>query len=230
MPADIEPCMWGSATLVTLVSSTCMTVTIITDSVTAHRRPGEIVSASAMWYKASMRRLRCALGVVLAVLVLAPAASAEWFADAYLGPAVTTGSTLDFKVFEQKQTQEINGRSSPVFGLRGGKWLDDLQLPWLGFAADLSCFRPATDVQTVPISLLAMARYPLLTDEEFPHGRLQPYVGLGFGVFVSNLSGAIGFQEADDTSTDIGFDARVGLAYLFDPRWAIFTEYRFTHV
>jgi hypothetical protein len=29
--------------LVTLVSSTCMTVTIITDSVTAQRRAGEIV-------------------------------------------------------------------------------------------------------------------------------------------------------------------------------------------
>ena len=42
MPADSEPCMWGSATLVTLVSSTCMTVTIITDSVMAQRRAGEI--------------------------------------------------------------------------------------------------------------------------------------------------------------------------------------------
>src|SRR2546425_6635229 len=48
MPADIEPCMWGSATLVTLVSSTCMTVTIITESVMAHRRAGEIVCGSAM--------------------------------------------------------------------------------------------------------------------------------------------------------------------------------------
>src|SRR5262245_7716216 len=36
-PADSEPCMCGSATFVTLVSSTCMTVTIITDTVMAHR-------------------------------------------------------------------------------------------------------------------------------------------------------------------------------------------------
>src|SRR2546426_12191261 len=42
MPADIEPCMWGSATFVTLVSRTCMTVTIITESVMAQRRAGEI--------------------------------------------------------------------------------------------------------------------------------------------------------------------------------------------
>src|SRR5262249_8249353 len=42
MPADSEPCMWGSATLVTLVSRTCMTVTIITESVIAHLRAVEI--------------------------------------------------------------------------------------------------------------------------------------------------------------------------------------------
>src|SRR5438445_5012965 len=42
MPADSEPCMWGSATLVTLESSNCMTVTIITENVMAHRRAGVI--------------------------------------------------------------------------------------------------------------------------------------------------------------------------------------------
>ena len=42
IPADIEPCMWGRATLVTLESRTCMTVTIITENVMAHRRAGEI--------------------------------------------------------------------------------------------------------------------------------------------------------------------------------------------
>src|SRR5207237_935957 len=151
MPADIEPCMCGSATFVTLVSSTCMTVTIITDRVTAHRRAGEIVSASAMWYKASMRRLSLPLLLVLALLALAPTnASAEWFADAYLGPAVTTGSTLNFTVFGQEQKQDLKGRSSPAFGLRFGRWLEDFGLPWLGVAADLSYFRPATDVQTIP--------------------------------------------------------------------------------
>src|SRR2546430_13667769 len=41
MPAESEPCMWGSATLVTLVSSTCMMTTIITVSVMAHRRAGD---------------------------------------------------------------------------------------------------------------------------------------------------------------------------------------------
>jgi opacity protein-like surface antigen len=177
-----------------------------------------------------MRRLSILLSVVLTVLVLAAAASAEWFADGYLGPALTSSSTLTFTTFGQEQKQSLNGRSSPVFGLRFGRWLEDFNLPWLGVAADLSYFRPATDVQTVPISLLLMARYGLLKDEEFKTGRLQPYVGLGGGLFFSNVNGAIGFQEASDTSTDVGLDTRVGAAFMMDPNWAAFIEYRFTHV
>jgi len=177
-----------------------------------------------------MRRLSILLSVVLTVLVLAPAASAEWFADAYLGPAVTSSSTLTFTAFGQEQKQSLSGRSSPLFGLRFGRWLEDFDLPWLGVAADVSYFRPATDVQTVPLSLPVMARDGFFKDDEFKAGHLQPYVGLGGAVFFSNLSGTIGFQEGSDTSTDVGLDTRVGVAFMIDANWAAFTEYRFTHV
>src|SRR6266478_800153 len=168
-----------------------------------------------------MRRLSILLSVVLTVLVLAPAASAEWFADAYLGPAVTSSSTPTFTAFGQEQKQSLSGRSSPLFGLRFGRWLEDFDLPWLGVAADVSYFRPATDV---------MARYGFFKDDEFKAGHLQPYVGLGGAVFFSNLSGTIGFQEGSDTSTDVGLDTRVGVAFLIAANWAAFTEYCFTHV
>src|SRR5574342_669344 len=46
-PAESDPCMWGSATLVMLVSRTCITVTIITDAVMAHFRKGESGSGFA---------------------------------------------------------------------------------------------------------------------------------------------------------------------------------------
>src|SRR5882724_6636006 len=41
-PAESEPCRSGSTTLVTLVSSTCMKATTITDRVMAHLRAAEI--------------------------------------------------------------------------------------------------------------------------------------------------------------------------------------------
>src|SRR5436190_12504195 len=39
--ADSDPCMCGRATLVTLVSSTCITATTITENVSSHFRAGE---------------------------------------------------------------------------------------------------------------------------------------------------------------------------------------------
>ena len=47
MLAEKLPCMCGSATLVMLVSSTCITVTIITEKVMAHFRAGLIGASGA---------------------------------------------------------------------------------------------------------------------------------------------------------------------------------------
>jgi opacity protein-like surface antigen len=178
-----------------------------------------------------MRRLAVPVSVVLALVVLAPAvASAEWVLDAYLGPAVTTSSKLTFTVFGEEQKQNLGGRSSPEFGLRAARWLDDLALPWLGFAFDVSYFRPAVDVQTVPLSVLLMVRYGFLKDEEFPGGRLLPYVGVGPGLFFSIANGTVGFTQVNETSKDVGLDFRAGLGFRFDSNWGAFLEYRFTHV
>jgi len=134
-----------------------------------------------------MRRWCIALAAVLAVLAQVPAASAEWFADAYLGPAVTSSSTLTFTTFGEERKEKVGGRSSALFGLRFGRWLDDV--PWFGLAVDASYFRPAPDVQTVPLSLLVMVRYGFLKDEEFTRGRLQPYVGVGPSLFIMGRQG-----------------------------------------
>src|SRR5260370_40435240 len=121
-----------------------------------------------------MRRLGILLTVVLTVLVLAPAASAEWFADGYLGPALTSSSTLTFTTFGDERKQSLNGRSSPVFGLRFGRWLEDFNLPWLGLAADGSCFRPATDVPTGPGARRRLARHRLLQHHGVEARRRRP--------------------------------------------------------
>ena len=62
-PAESEPCMWGRATLVMLVSRTCMMVTIITERVMAHRRAGEmgvsgagaVAAVTRAWYRVTRR-------------------------------------------------------------------------------------------------------------------------------------------------------------------------------
>jgi opacity protein-like surface antigen len=175
-----------------------------------------------------MRRSILVLAAVLAFLGPAPDASAEWFADGYVGASLTSEDEITFRTFGVRREQDALYQSSAIFGVRLGKWFEEL--PWLGLAADASYFRASADVQVFPISALVMFRYGFLRDDEFKAGRLQPYAGIGGGLFVSNLDGSIGFVEGSDTTADIGFDARLGVAYHVESNWAAFFEYRFTHV
>lgn len=175
-----------------------------------------------------MRPPILALALILAVLTPASPASAEWFADAYIGASLTSNDEITFKTFGVERKQDANYKSSAIFGVRFGRWFDDL--PWLGVAVDGSYFRASADVQVFPLTGLLMLRYGFLRDEEVKEGRLQPYAGIGGGVFISNLDGSIGFVEGSDTSTDMGLDIRLGVSYRIESNWAAFFEYRFTHV
>jgi len=168
------------------------------------------------------------LAVALLILVVPATASAEWFAGFYLGGAVTTKEDIKFDLFGTQVTQELDTGGSITVGARAGYWL--AQFPWLGFAVDASYFSPATDIITFPLTALVMARYPLLKDDEFRDGRLQPYVGVGGGVFITKVDGSLGTVQVTDTSADPGFDMRLGAAFLIQPNIAVFGEYRFTHV
>src|ERR671930_242852 len=78
MLAENEPCMCGNATLVTLVSSTCITVTIITENVMAHLWT-DPTGASLIRFRAPGRRaeLRGGPAASRAPPGLAPEATAE---------------------------------------------------------------------------------------------------------------------------------------------------------
>ena len=167
------------------------------------------------------------LSLGLFLSMVAPA-SAEWFADGYVGVALTNNHDITFSAFGGERTEDANLINAEVLGLRLGRWFDDL--PWLGVAGEVSYFRPGRDTEAIPLSALAMLRYGLLKDAEFKDGRLQPYVGIGPALFISHLHGRIGPVRGSDTSVDVGLDTRVGGAYRFNMSWAGFVEYRFTHV
>jgi opacity protein-like surface antigen len=195
-----------------------------------------------------IRGWQMAMGIAVLTLGAAGPASAEWFADLYVGDAIYTDPTIQTDVqtavgSASRQTTRAEADTDVTFGGRFGYWLD--ALPWLGFAADVSYFEPEytpqggsgalfkAKLQVVPIPPLVMLRLPLLQSPEYPAGRLQPYVGAGPGFFVHDttvrvLSG-IGPERVSETSMDIGADLRAGVAWNFTPNWAVFGEYRFTH-
>jgi len=89
------------------------------------------------------------------------------------------------------------------------------------------------DITVIPSSLLVMLRWPLLTSDEFPKGRLQPYMGVGPSFFylesTADFTPTIS-RKLRDAALDVGLDVRSGLAWQFHKHFALFTEYRFSYL
>ena len=169
---------------------------------------------------------------------LPAAARAEFFADFYAGAAFTHPTSVrvvDESTFPSTIVEEDTSIDpSFTFGGRFGYWIDPA--PWFGFAFDMSFFQaegdPIEENFIYPFSFLFMVRLPIDRSPEFPYGRFQPYAGVGPGIFMSDgeidLRPAV-FQEIDEPGADLGLDARLGFAWLFQRHAAIFIEYRFTY-
>jgi hypothetical protein len=159
---------------------------------------------------------------LVCVLASAIPAAAEPFVDLYLGAAMTQDSELRISGSGLTGGGPESYDTSFTAGGRVGYWFGTPG--WLGVAIDASFFKPATDITVIPVSALLMLRVPLLKDDNFPHGRLQPYIGAGPGVFFSKARAPL------DDSVDLGADVRGGLAFLITRNISVFAEYRFTHV
>ena len=193
--------------------------------------------------------MRAATALLVAVALLgtlasAPTlASAEWFVDFYAGAASTADADVSasdrfcsgfFCSPASTASREVQFDSSFTVGGRVGHWFEPI--PWLGVAFDVSYFQANgedVEITVVPLSLLLMLRWPLLATPDFPRGRLQPYIGIGPGAFITDVS--VDFRPTlpnalSITDVEAGFDARAGLAWQFHRRFAVFGEYRFTYV
>lgn len=192
----------------------------------------------------------------VAALAFTPVpASAEWVLELLGGGAFTRSQDINVKLQGIKyQFKDVDFKNSFTFGGRAGYWFE--AVPYFGLAVDVSHFHADINKQAVVvcsggacvppipvahldfavtgISLDAMARLPLWTSEEFPQGRLQPYLTVGPTLFVGRAQGPINSAQIPtnrraDTETAVGMQAGAGLAWQFLPNWALVAEYRFTH-
>jgi opacity protein-like surface antigen len=192
-----------------------------------------------------------ALGLLLTVTSSGPA-SAEWFADLYLGGAFTQTHDVDLNIAGVDVTlQDVEFDRSLEFGGRGGYWFG--ALPFLGLGLDVFHFNPDLSSQTVDtvrlgvtapqqlfdldlsvvgLSFDVMLRWPLLKSPEFPHGRLQPYVTVGPTLFIVEGEDTSNFAppaNQSDTDTTVGVKVGGGVTFLITKNVGVFTEYRYTH-
>jgi opacity protein-like surface antigen len=125
---------------------------------------------------------------------------------------------------------------SVLAGARVGTWLPE-EASGFGVAGDISVSRinsgpDDTDIILVPLSVLLLYRVPLIVSEDFPSGRLQPYIGIGLALVVSEVSTRAERADgstitADAVTAGPGWSAHSGMAWCIDRSWSIFFEYRY---
>jgi opacity protein-like surface antigen len=180
--------------------------------------------------------------MIAAMLTLPPASGqAQGFVDLYMGAAFTRDADVTVTTPTSSVTEREDFRNFGTFGARLGCWFKDAQ--WFGIAGDFSIFFTDFEgvryLETVPLSALLMFRAQLLQSTAFPNGRLQPYVGMGPGLFITRIEyccatsgysipGSSGLYV--DYAMDMGLDLRAGLSWGLTKRVALFGEYRFTAV
>ena len=161
---------------------------------------------------------RLAVAALSAALFLGPArAGAEGFFDLYV-----SGSFHEFN--------GVSGEDGIGGGLRGGGYFEVLSFLDLGLAGDLAFFK--ADGVGAPINTgvfavtpMFMVRVPLLETDRLPHGMIQPYAGVGPGLFTVV---AYGDNFALDAAFEVGVDFRLGTKVMLLPWLGLFLEYGYT--
>jgi opacity protein-like surface antigen len=159
--------------------------------------------------------------------------------------------------FVNGRAHDLRFDTSILFGGKVGYYLDRPLLGGrLGAEVDVYHFRPdlgqqtvrftglfagvngetrtrlqSADIEVTAATLNLLYRFGLVTDQRFPQGRLQPYVGIGGGAFIARLSTRTSpFDENKDIAdTDVqpGVQALAGLRWFLTRNVALFAEYKF---
>jgi opacity protein-like surface antigen len=193
-----------------------------------------------------------ALSVFTALILTSPPASGEWFADFYAGAAFTERADLKLTFLgAQFNVEEPEFDTSTSFGARLGYWFESLA--YFGVALDVSRFRadmsarsitvcrperclidPSVHLDTsmAAISIDATARWSFAKTDDFPKGRLQPYLTIGPTIFIARSNDVVqsgGPLTRTEPDTGVGPKLGAGLTWQALRNVALFGEYRFTH-
>ena len=184
-----------------------------------------------------MRLDQLGLFAILVVVVTAcsPNVARENFAAVSGGLAQTKGGEIGaerlfFSDLPERANRDFDYDSAQTVGGRFGMWFNE----WGGIALDGSYFKAdgKADHNIVSVTPLLQLRARLLHSNRAPNGHLQPYFGIGPGIFATNqhvdfrpdISRKINF-----TQISVGVDIRTGMRWQLSNNFGVFGEYRLTH-
>lgn len=181
-------------------------------------------------------QLLAAIGFLAAAASCAPNAAHNSLAEANSAPSPTDGDTAEierpvsFNLPESANRDSDDGSTLTADG-RLGIWFNG----WSGIALDGPFFQAEgyglnnTVVSATPLLLL---RIRLLKSGSVPNGQLQPYLGIGPGIFLTDQKADFRRDNSsmmDTTHMSLGVDLRAGMRWQLSSKLGVFGEYRMTH-
>ena len=186
-------------------------------------------------------------------------ANTDWKTDAVLSDSPEIDPDTGFVIAPVLDDLNLSTGvdNSAVFGGKIGYWFDFF--PFVGAELEIYTFNPDIninpqnpegttpdgqprslnlnepidfDVSVIAIGLNIMGRYPLLKSPAFPRGRIQPYGGIGPGLFITNIDDQESIEEnslGEKTLTFGGLQAVLGGKFFIIKKLSVFAEYKFTH-
>jgi opacity protein-like surface antigen len=192
-------------------------------------------------------RVCTALALLVGLALYQPVAHGESYIAGEFGvtlPSIGKGLTNieTTSTFQEGTTvSDLGLKSSAFYGLKAGHYFR--KSPWFGLEAEIFNATSHVKQQTqtffapngsaVASTLQPGAHFRVLTIApvnlmfRYHKTRLQPYVGIGPGIFFAKLSSSDVPNTQKDTR--LGLNAKAGLEYFFTRRVSVFGEYKFNY-
>ena len=181
------------------------------------------------------------LTVVAVTCLFAAPASAERFADLYIGISLAQDEDLKVSSGGVDRETEVSFDAGGTIGYRIGYFFP--KAPAVAVALEGSYmglkYGDDAEISMFALSPLVMARLNLKKSDVYPNGEWMPFVAAGPGFFLSKISyetsgspvsEVIGSNVSgtyEDDRLDVGLDLRAGVKKMVAPKWAVNFEYRF---
>jgi len=131
--------------------------------------------------------------------------------------------------------------TSAMYGLKLGYYLDTLR--WLGIEGEIFNTNPHVKQQTETLtppsgpsltgttsgSYLTVLTLATNVVVRYPGESLQPYIGVGPGIFFARNHFSTGAAESSTATTQLGLNALAGLRYLATEHAAVSIEGKYSH-
>lgn len=195
--------------------------------------------------------LRVQVSMTLPGLVIGIVLSTATYAEVYI--AGQAGVTFPQALSDVERTSPGSGlpagtkvsdlslKTSMLYGLKLGYYLESL--PWLGIEGEVFNTNPHVKQQTQTLtlpsgavlstnasgSLLSVLTLATNLMVRYPGASLQPYIGVGPGLFFARNHFSTAAGEASTATTQIGLNALAGVRYLVTDHVALFLEGKYSH-